>query len=68
LVGDAIDLAVLDGLEVMPVALGDDAVEGDSIPCSAPGEEQDVGVGGGDGFGGGFGARSAQEMASCGFD
>ena len=39
LVGDAVDLAVADGAEVVPVALGDDAVEGDTVPCSAPGEE-----------------------------
>ena len=38
------------GLEVMPIALGDDAFEGDTVPCSAPGEKEDVGVGGGDGF------------------
>ena len=56
LVGDAEDAAVADGAEMVPVALGDDAVEGDAIPCSAPGEEEDVGVGGGDVFGGGVGA------------
>ena len=59
LVGDAIDLAVLDGLEVVPVALGDDATEGDAVPCSAPGEEEDARVCGGDGFGGGLGAGGA---------
>ena len=52
----------------MPVALGDDAVEGDAIPCSAPGEEEDVGVGCGDGFGGGVGAGCAEILASGGFD
>ena len=59
LVGDAIDLAVLDGLEVVPVALGDDTVEGDAVPCSAPGEEEDVRVGSGDGFGSGLRTGSA---------
>ena len=38
-VGDAEDAVVLDGAEMVPVALGDDAVEGDAVPCSAPGEE-----------------------------
>ena len=39
LVGDAIDPTLADGFEVMPVALGDDAFEGDTVPCSAPTEE-----------------------------
>jgi hypothetical protein len=59
LVGDAEDSAVADGFEGLPIALGDDAIEGDAIPCSAPGEEEDVGVGGGDIFRGGVGARIA---------
>ena len=68
LVGDAEDAAVADGAEVVPVALFDDAVEGDAVPCSAPGEEEDVGVGGGDGFGGGVGSGLAEVAASGGFD
>ena len=67
LVGDAVDLAVADRAEVVPVALGYDAVEGDAVPCSAPGEEEDVGVGCDDGFGCGLGAGCAHECASgCG--
>ena len=38
-VGYAEDAAVADGTEVVPVALGDEALEGDAIPCPAPGEE-----------------------------
>lgn len=53
LVGDAEDPGGTDGLEVMPVALVNDALEGDAIPCSAPAEEEDVGVRFGDGFRGG---------------
>ena len=59
LVGDAVDVPVLDGLKVVPVALGYDAFERDSVPCSAPAEEQDVGVGCGDGLWGGLSAGSA---------
>jgi len=50
LVGDAEDSAFADGLEGLPVALGDDAFQRDAIPCTAPGKEEDVGVCGGDGF------------------
>jgi len=68
LVGDAEDSAVADGFEGVPVALLDEAFEGDAIPCSAPGEKEDVGVGGGYVFGGGMGAGCAEVMASGGFD
>lgn len=68
LVGDAEDSAVTDGFEGLPVALGDDAIEGDAIPCSAPGEEEDVGVGDGDLFRGGMRAWGAEIMAAGGFD
>ena len=68
LVGDAEDPAVADGFEGLPVSLGDDAVEGDAIPCSAPGEEEDVGVGGCDVFGGGVGAGCTEVAAAGGFD
>jgi hypothetical protein len=44
LVGDAEDAAVADSTEVMPVALCDNAFEGDTIPCPAPGEEEDLGL------------------------
>ncbi len=68
LVGDAEDPAVADGFEGLPVALLDDAIEGDAVPCSAPGEEEDVGVGGGDVFRGGVGAGCAEIAAAGGFD
>ena len=68
LVGDAEDAAGSNGLEVMPVALGDDAFEGDTVPCSAPGEKEDVGVGGGDGFRSGVSPWPSQILASGGFD
>ncbi len=67
-VGDTEDAAVAHGAEVVPVALGDDALEGDAVPCSAPGEEEDVGVGGGDVFLGGVGAGCAEIAAAGGFD
>jgi hypothetical protein len=59
LVGDAIDAASLHGFQVMPVALLDDAFKGNAIPCSAPTEEEDVGVGGSYGFCAGVGAGLA---------
>jgi hypothetical protein len=68
LVGDAEDAAFLHGFQVMPVALLDDSLEGDSIPCSAPGEEEDVRVGFGYGFCGGVSARFTEVLASGGFD
>src|SRR5258708_4107663 len=72
LVGDAEDAVVADGGEMMPVALGDDAFEGDAVPCSAPGEEEDFGLGslrqGGDGVSGGVGSGFAEEGAACGLD
>ncbi len=67
LIRDAEYAVGLDGSQVMPVALLDDAGEGDAVPCSAPGEEEDVGIGGGYGFGGGVGARLAQVAASGSF-
>ena len=45
LVGDAEDAGVANGSEMMPVALCDDALERDAVPCSAPGEEEDVWLG-----------------------
>ena len=51
LVGDAEDPVFSDGFEVMPVALVDDALEGDTVPCSAPGEEEDIRVSFCDGLG-----------------
>jgi hypothetical protein len=38
LVGDAEDSALAHGFEGVPVALLDDALEGDAIPCSTPTE------------------------------
>ena len=58
---------IADRAEVMPVALGDDAVEGDTVAGSAPCEKKDIRIGGGDGFGSGLGSRCADEGASgCG--
>jgi hypothetical protein len=62
LVGNAEDSALADGFEGVPVALLYDALKGNAIPCSAPGEEQDVGVGGGDGFGSCVRAGCAEVM------
>lgn len=59
LVGDAEDAAFVHSLQALPVALSDDAFERDAIPCTTPGEEENVGVGGRDFFGGGVGAGSA---------
>ena len=67
LVGYAEDSALADGFEGVPVALLDDALEGDAIPCSAPGEEEDVGVGSGDVLCGGVGAWCAEVLAAGGF-
>ena len=67
LVGDAEDASFADGFEGLPVALGYDAIEGDAVPCSAPGEEEDVGVGGGDVFWCCVGAGCAEIVAAGGF-
>ena len=67
-VWDAEDLGVADGSEVVPVALLDDAGEGDAVGGAAPGEDEGVGVGGGYIFGGGVGAGVAEELAARGFD
>jgi len=63
-VGDAEDVSVLNGAEVLPVALFDGARERDAVACAAPGEEEDVGAGGGDGFGIGVCAGCAEERAA----
>jgi len=67
LVGYTEDSALADGFEGLPVALRDYAVQGDAIPCSAPGEEEDVGVGGGDVLCGGVGTRGADVVSAGGF-
>ncbi len=66
LVGDAEDATIADGGEVLPVALDDEFFEGDSIPCSTPGEEQDVRVGGGNLLWGGVRAGFANEASAGG--
>ena len=54
---------------MMPVALCDDAVEGNAVSGSAPGEEEDVGVGCCDGLGSGLGSGCADEgAAGCGYE
>ncbi len=68
LVGDAEDAALTNSLEVMPVALSDDAFERDAVPCSAPGEEEDVGIGGRDLSWSCVGTGCAEVLASGGFD
>jgi hypothetical protein len=72
LIGDAEDALIANCAEIVPVALLDDAAEGDAVPCSAPCEEQDLGlfVFGqvGDGFGGGVGAGLSEEGSAGGFD
>ena len=59
LIGDAEDSALADGLERLPIALNDDAFEGDATPCSTPGEDEYVGTGFGYCFRGGVGAGFA---------
>ena len=68
LVGDAVDAGVADGAEVVPVALGDDAGERDAVAGSAPGEEENVWIGGGYFFGRGVRAGHAEEGGAGGFD
>jgi hypothetical protein len=68
LVGDAEDPMIADRLERLPVALLNDAVEGDAIPRSAPAEEQDVGIFGGDVFGCGVGTWCAKVVPAGCFD
>ena len=68
-VGNTEDSAIADGAEVVPVALCDDTLEGNAIPCPAPGKEENVGLFGlgerGDVLGGGVGAGGAEELAAC---
>ena len=67
LVGDAEDVAVADGAEVVPVALLDDAGEGDAVARAAPRKDQRVGVGGRDFFRRGVCAGFAEVLApGCG--
>ena len=68
LVGDAKDASLADGLEMVPISLSDDAVEGDAIPCTAPGKEENVGIGRGYLFRRGVGAGDAEVAATGGFD
>jgi hypothetical protein len=72
LVGDGVDAGVADGAERLPVALCDDAGQGDAVAGAAPGEEEDVGLlvfgEGGDGLGGGVRAGCAEKAGAGGFD
>lgn len=68
LVGDAEDSALAHGSQVVPATLGYDSLQWNSGAGSAPGEEQDVGVGGGDIFGSGVGSGRADIKAARGFD
>jgi hypothetical protein len=67
-IGNAMDAAVADRTEIVPAALSDDAVERDATSGAAPGEEQNVGVSGGDLVGVGMRAGLAEEAGACGFD
>ena len=51
----------------MPVALFDDSGEGDAVPCSAPGEEKNVGISVGDGFWCGVGSGLAEVVTAGSF-
>ncbi len=66
-VADAIDTAIADGAEGVPVTLLDDAFEGDARAGAAPSGEDDVGIGSGDDFGRGRGTGQADEFAAGGF-
>lgn len=68
LVGDAEDAALADGAQVVPVALAYDSFQRDTVSGSAPGKEEDVGVGLSDCFGGGVSAGFAEVLPSCGFN
>ena len=68
LVGDAVDVAVGDGAQRMPVALLDDASQGDAIAGAAPGEDEDFGVTGCDGLCSGGFACVADEFAAGSLD
>ena len=68
LVGDTEDASLADGLEMAPISLSDDTVEGDAIPCTAPGKKENVGIGGGYFFWRGVGAGDAEVTATGDFD
>ena len=67
-VRNAIDAPVGDGTLRLPVALLDNASQGNTISGAAPGEDENVWVRGCDGFGGGGLACVAKEFAASGFD
>jgi hypothetical protein len=68
IVGNRDDAAVANGREVLPAAAGDDFGERDAVAGAAPGEDEEVGVGGGYGLGRGVGAGGAEELAAGGVD
>jgi hypothetical protein len=68
LVGDAEDAAFADGAEMVPVALRYDFFERDAVSGSAPGKEENVGVGFGYGLWSGVGAGFAEVLATGNFD
>ena len=67
LVRDAEDPALADGAEMMPVALRYDPFEGNAISSSAPGEEEDIGIGCGDGVRCSVSTGLAEVLASGSF-
>ena len=67
LIGNAEDSAFADSAEMVPVALGYDLFEGNAVSGSAPGEEEDIGIGCGDGVGCSVSAGHAQVLATSNF-
>jgi len=68
LVRNNVDATLADRAEAVPVALSDDLLEGDAVAYAAPGEEEDVGVGGRDLVRCGVGSGGPEEAAVGGGD
>ena len=60
--------ALSNGTKIMPSALLDHTTKWNAISSATPGEDQYVGVGGGDGFSRGVCAGSADKVSTRGFN
>ena len=68
LIGNAVDAPVLDRAQRLPATLLDDASERDTISGAAPGEDENVGISGGNDFRCGGFAGLADQFAAGGID
>src|ERR1700728_860689 len=67
LIGDAIEAALAHRAQVLPARASGEFLERDAITGAAPCGQDDIGIGGDDGFGRGDTTGRAEEDAACGF-